>query len=121
MVACVPWTAGRTRFERIQTPAMGYLVFGGLGRARQCAGILHLEEMIHRFGLIPAQLWRYGGLTWISSFFLHGGFWHLISNLYFLLLVGDNVEDYLGRGRFVLLLTLATLGGDALHSMVAVH
>src|SRR6266446_6880248 len=85
------------------------------------AGFFHLDEAVHRFGLIPAQPWRYGGFTWISSFFLHGGLWHLLGNLYFLLLVGDNVEDYLGRWRYILLVVLATVGGDALHTMVAAH
>ena len=85
------------------------------------AAFFHLDEAVHRFGLIPAQPWRYGGFTWISSFFLHGGLWHLLGNLYFLLLVGDNVEDYMGRWRYILLVGLATVGGDALHTMVAAH
>ena len=71
-----------------------------------------LENVINRFGLIPAETWRYGGATLLTSFFLHGGIWHLVGNLYFLLLVGDNVEDYLGRWRFAGLILLSTLVGD---------
>ena len=77
-----------------------------------------LHDAIQRFGLIPAQAWRYGGITLLTSFFLHGGAWHLISNLYFFLLFGDNVEDYLGRWRFALLLLLAALAGDSLHILL---
>lgn len=73
-----------------------------------------LHGAIERFGLIPAQAWRYGGFTFISSFFLHGGIWHLVSNLYFFLIFGDNVEDYLGRWRFACLILLSALGGDVL-------
>lgn len=73
-----------------------------------------LETAVQRFGLIPAQAWRDGGFTFISSFFLHAGIWHLVSNLYFFLVFGDNVEDYLGRGQFVCLLLLSALGGDFL-------
>jgi membrane associated rhomboid family serine protease len=76
-----------------------------------------LKEAIQQFGLIPEQAWRYGGITLLTSFFLHGGAWHLVSNLYFFLLFGDSVEDFLGRRRFALLLLLSTLAGNALHVM----
>jgi membrane associated rhomboid family serine protease len=66
------------------------------------------------FTLIPSDPLRYGGVTLISSFFLHADWWHLIGNLYFLLLFGAHVEDYLGRRNFLLLLLLATLGGEFL-------
>ena len=73
------------------------------------------SNIFDRFGLIPAEAWRYGGATLLTSFFLHGGVWHLIGNLYFFLLLGDNVEEYLGRWRFALLILLALLAGDCLH------
>ena len=75
----------------------------------------HLGQVTERFGFIPAEALRYGGATSLTSFFLHGGLWHLIGNLYFLLLFGDNVEDYVGRGRYLLLIFGSTLAGDALH------
>ena len=75
----------------------------------------NLETAIRQFGLIPAQAWRLGGLTFLTAFFLHGGLFHLIGNIYFLMIFGDNVEDYLGRSRYLLLLLVGTLAGDALH------
>lgn len=75
----------------------------------------NLQTAILQFGLIPAQLWRYAGLTLLISFFLHGGWFHLLGNMYFLIVFGDNVEDYLGKGRYLLLLLLATLAGGLLH------
>ena len=75
----------------------------------------NLEAAIEGFGLVPAQLWRHGGVTFITSFFLHAGLLHLIGNVYFLLVFGDNVEDDLGRWRFVLLLAAADLFGNLLH------
>lgn len=74
-----------------------------------------LEAAVKLFGFVPATPWRLGGLTWISSFFLHADVWHLIGNLYFFLIFADNVEDVLGRGRFLLLLIAASLAGDAVH------
>jgi membrane associated rhomboid family serine protease len=74
-----------------------------------------LRSVVQNWGLIPAQLWRHGGLTLASSFFLHGGIWHLVGNVYFLLVFGDNVEDYLGRWRWLALLVAASLLGDTMH------
>jgi len=79
------------------------------------AAFFNLEPAVRAFGVIPAQWDRYGGLTLLTSFFLHGGILHLVSNMYFLLVFGDNVEDSLGRLRFLLLLFTATVVGDAVH------
>ncbi len=80
-----------------------------------------IENAVNRFGLIPAEAWRYGGATLLTEFFLHGGIMHLIGNLYFLLLFGDNVEDYLGRWRFAGLILLSTLVGSFAHILSDPH
>ena len=80
-----------------------------------------LKNAVQQFGLIPAEAWRYGGLTFLTSFFLHGGIWHLVSNLYFLIIFGEHVEDYLGRKRWLLLVVLSALVGDILHALVDPH
>jgi membrane associated rhomboid family serine protease len=81
------------------------------------------ESAVMRYGLIPDVLvngdWNNlrsaGGalgswVTPITSMFLHGGLLHLGSNMLFLHVFGDNVEDVLGRGRFVLFYVLCGLG-----------
>ncbi len=78
-------------------------------------GFKDLKNVVAQFGLIPAEAWRYCGLTTLTSFFLHGGVIHLIGNLYFLVIYGNHVEDYLGRWRFLVLILLATVGGDVAH------
>lgn len=72
----------------------------------------------NRFGLIPDHPLRYAGLTFITSFFLHGGVIHLLGNMYFLLVFGDNVEEWLGKRRFLLLVILSALSGDILHVLI---
>jgi membrane associated rhomboid family serine protease len=67
------------------------------------------------FGLLPADPWRYGGLTFLTSLLVHAGAIHLLGNLYFLLAFGDDVEDLLGRRDWLLLFLLAGLAGGALH------
>jgi membrane associated rhomboid family serine protease len=75
----------------------------------------HLEAVIMKFGLIPADTARLGGLTFLTSFFLHAGWLHVLGNLYFLLVFGDNVEDRLGRWRYGMLVLMAALAGGLVH------
>lgn len=79
------------------------------------ATIGDLRTWVNEYGLIPAQAGRHHGLTFLTSFFLHAGVIHLLGNLYFLLVFGDNVEEFLGRTRYLLLIAVAALVGDLLH------
>ncbi len=74
-----------------------------------------LQTWVNEYGLIPAQAGRHDGLTFVTSFFLHAGVIHLLGNLYFLFVFGDNVEDFLRWPRYLLLIVVATLAGDLLH------
>ena len=89
--------------------------------AISCWAFFDLHHAVQNFGLIPKEAWRYGGLTFMTSFFLHGGIWHLVSNLYFLVIFGEHVEDYLGRKRWLLLVLLSALAGDVLHALFDPH
>jgi len=40
-------------------------------------------------------------LSFVSNLFLHGGWWHLIMNMWFLWIFADNIEDRMGHGRFI--------------------
>ena len=72
-------------------------------------------ETLNTFAFIPAQAARFGGLTFLTAFFLHGGIVHLLGNMYFLLVFGNNVEDRMGRGQYLLLIALATFFGNLTH------
>jgi membrane associated rhomboid family serine protease len=75
----------------------------------------NLEYAVTNWGLIPAELGRHLGLTFVTSFFLHGGLIHLLGNLYYLITFGDNSEDVLGKGRYLLLIATASIVGDIAH------
>ena len=75
----------------------------------------NLESVVTNWGLIPAEFSRHFGLTFVTSFFLHGGLIHLLGNLYYLVIFGDNSEDVLGKGRYLLLVAVAAIVGGVAH------
>jgi membrane associated rhomboid family serine protease len=58
-----------------------------------------LNHFIHQYAMTPSRL-HYP--TLVTSMFLHGGWMHLIGNMWFLWVYGDNVEDVLGHGKYLL-------------------
>src|SRR6266545_1060219 len=57
-----------------------------------------VNDFILYFGLIPAAF------SWVAVFtsmFVHGGFLHVGGNMLYLWIFGDNVEDRMGHGRFL--------------------
>ncbi len=78
------------------------------------AAFADLPEAVAHLGLIPGEAWRYFGLTFLTSFFIHGGAWHLLGNIYFLVVFGRAVERDLGPWRWLLLLFAATIVGGLL-------
>ena len=78
--------------------------------------------ILYGYGMIPAELfglWRPprgyqvvpAWATLLTSMFLHGGWFHLIGNMLFLWIFGNNIEDVLGRGRFLFFYLLRRRGG----------
>ena len=56
------------------------------------------NDLIFAFGFIPE---RFHWINVFTSLFLHSGWMHLIGNMVFLWVFGDNVEDLLGRWKFL--------------------
>jgi membrane associated rhomboid family serine protease len=77
------------------------------------------EHVFYDFGWVVAEPFRRGGLTLLTGNLLHAGWLHLLGNLYFLLVFGDNVEDRLGHARYAAMIAIAAVVGDVGHSLVA--
>ncbi len=96
--------------------------------------VLYLAELAHGidmnrflfiYGLVPARysLSEFAShftpfqqvLSMFSFMFLHGGFWHLLSNMWSLYIFGDNVEDRLGHARYLLFYVLCGLTSGLSH------
>ncbi len=96
------------------------VVTWGVGALMVLAAVLTFGDLrlsILDWGFLPSEPFRMGGLTLVTSFFVHAGPLHLLGNLWFLLMFGDNVEDLLGTARFAVLLAGATLAGVVLHAL----
>ena len=61
----------------------------------------------YKFGFIPNS---FNLFTILSSMFIHGGFGHILSNMWFLYIFGDNVESILGHIKFLLFYILCGFG-----------
>src|SRR5688572_14732254 len=58
-------------------------------------------------------------LTLLTSMFMHGSLMHLAGNLWFLWIFGDNVEDDMGRGRYIAFYLLTGLVASLTHVVVS--
>jgi membrane associated rhomboid family serine protease len=70
------------------------------------------QPFIEQWAFIPAQFSDQPGaeaVTIFSAMFMHGGWMHLIGNMLFLWIFGDNVEDRIGHGKFLIFYLLAGL------------
>lgn len=70
---------------------------------------------IASYGIIPDRLHYVSILT---SMFLHGGWLHLIGNMWFLWIYGDNVEDILGHAKFALFYLLCGIAAAVVHILM---
>ncbi len=127
-----------TRNQPIATPAiiiaclLSWLFVQGMGSHQALA-----SSLCH-FGLIPGKLFGLlppgtsvqvgpglycvfegsrGIYTLLTHMFMHGGWFHLIGNMWFLWVFGDNVEDALGPGRYVVFYIICGLAAAAAQIM----
>jgi membrane associated rhomboid family serine protease len=90
-----------------------------------------LQSSVCSLGAIPAEIARgasgegeicsYGGLRWgalFTSMFLHGSWMHLIGNMWFLWIFGNNIEDSMGHLRFVVFYLVCGLAAAGAHVIV---
>jgi len=92
-----------------------------------------LQYFVYKMGAIPYEITHFKALslvimesrepltrlspplTLIVSMFMHGGIFHLVFNMLYLWIFGNNIEDYLGHARFILFYLLSGLGASLAH------
>lgn len=108
-----------------RTPFVTYaLIVANIGVFLAYWPLMQSDREIMRFyfdyALIPALVSEgqgFGGF--FTSMFLHGGWMHLIGNMLFLYIFGDNMEDEMGHIGFLLFYLVAGLGAAAIHYVSA--
>lgn len=79
-----------------------------------------LEEFFHQYGVVPAQVLQGQQLySFLTSMFVHGGWFHLISNMVFLWIFGDNVEAALGKLNYLVFYLLGGIAASLAHVFVS--
>jgi membrane associated rhomboid family serine protease len=77
-----------------------------------------LPKSVALAGLVPTELHpisQPGVMHLFTSMFMHGGIAHLLGNMWFLWIFGDNVEDEIGRIKFVFFYLLSGVAGAVTH------
>jgi membrane associated rhomboid family serine protease len=68
-----------------------------------------LNNFLYIYGVVPAA---FSPATLITSMFLHGSWSHVIGNMWYLWIFGDNVEDRVGHGRFIIFYLLCGIAAS---------
>lgn len=85
-----------------------------------------IYDLFYHFGLVPARYTQPNWATWqglsphdyrpfLTNMFLHGGWLHIILNMWMLWIFGDNIEDRMGPWRFLAFYLLCGLFADLIH------
>jgi len=81
-----------------------------------------LQNLIFTWGLVPMQFLSAPQEAWLTIFtsmFLHGGWFHLLSNMWVLYIFGDNIEDRVGPAPYLLFYLLSGAAAALLQIFVA--
>jgi len=74
-----------------------------------------LQVLVKEFGLVPAE---FALSSLVTSIFLHGGWLHVVGNMWYLWIFGDNVEDRMGHGRFLVFYLICGIAAGLGHLVV---
>lgn len=79
-----------------------------------------LESFFYNYGFVPARVgmdfsWGEKFFPLFSSMFLHGGFFHLLGNMWFMWIFADSVEDKMGHLGFIVFYLLCGLSAGLFH------
>jgi membrane associated rhomboid family serine protease len=83
-----------------------------------------LDRLTRTWGLVPGQLTAQPlavGVTIFTSMFLHGGWLHIISNMWVLFIFGDNVEDRMGHARYLVFYLLGGIAAALMETFIRPH
>ncbi len=74
------------------------------------------DAFIQHYALVPDRLFL---PAFVTSMFLHGGWLHLIGNMWFLWVFGSHIEDVMGSGRFLVFYLISGIASAAVQFMIS--
>lgn len=80
--------------------------------------LLNSDVMGRVFALYPIQSHYFHWWQFITYMYMHGGFWHILFNMYTLYIFGCVVENIIGTKKFITFYTICGVGAAALHLLV---
>jgi membrane associated rhomboid family serine protease len=84
----------------------------------------NINSFINHYALVPSQINFNNYITlipFVTAIFLHGGFLHILSNMWFLFIFGDNVEEALSPFGFLLLFLISGILGNVFQYAIMPH
>jgi membrane associated rhomboid family serine protease len=81
---------------------------------------LMVNEIFFTYGTVPDLVFQGDFFGLVSSMFLHGGIAHIIGNMVFLYIFGDNIEDRFGHFKYLILYLFWGIAAGIIHSLYAV-
>lgn len=110
--------SGRTPYVVYALIAANAAVF--LGQTGLMGDDRALAYFFYDWGVVPGRISSgQGYLTLVTSMFIHAGFFHIAGNMLFLWIFGDNLEDEMGHGGFLLFYLACGIGAGLIHVIVA--
>ena len=92
--------SGRTPFVTYALIVLNVLIF--LTYWAELDNAWYMNALLTNWAMVPEFISQgYGQAGLLTSIFLHGGVMHLLGNMLFLYIFGDNIEDELGRAKFL--------------------
>ena len=90
------------------------------------------EALLYQFGMVPAHVTNLLtgshnvnlvalGLPFFTSMFLHGSWGHVIGNMWFLWIFGDNIEDHLGHFKYIMFYVMCGLAAAVTQFLLTPH
>ena len=118
--------------ERYSTPLVNYFLIGLnllIFFFEAALDPRSLDLLVKQFGVVPSHLSAFLAgspkfplpvvvIPFFTSLFLHGSWMHVIGNMWFLYIFGDNVEDYLGHFKYLVFYVLTGLIAMGTHVLM---
>lgn len=110
----------RALLQRNSTPSvtLGLIILNTLCFVFEMAQPMYLRNsFIEHYGLVPDHLYL---PAFVTSMFLHGGWLHLIGNMWFLWVFGSHIEDAIGSGRFLIFYLISGVASALVQFVISV-